>query len=500
MRRLLLLMAVFLPGPLKRQWYRRLFGWRIGARVRIGLSYLDAAEVELGDDVSIGHFNVVQRVQRFVVGRDTHILNFNTFSGSPYTDPGWVRSVTIGPMSSIMSRHFFDVAGELVIGPRVTLAGRDSQLWTHTMVEEGGRTRLIPAALHLGAGCYIGARSTLLFCTLPEGCLVGAGSVVTKSFEAAAGRLVIAGNPAAVRKTYPAVNAPVPLISVVIPTCRRPELLARCLDRLAPGRQTLAAERYEVLVTDDGGPTVERLLAEKYPWASWGQGPRRGPAANRNAGAARARGPWLAFTDDDCVPDTGWLAGFLAAVHDGCQAYEGKTTCAAGIASPLQAAPVNTSGGYLWSCNLLIRRDTFGALGGFDEAFPYAHLEDVDFRERLLQAGLRFEFVPAAAVDHPPRRQPSGWRLARTHQSDVYYWYKTGRRGWCTPRVLRDIIRFRLAAAGQRPGWHTPRAVGSMIVELGTSLCLLPLWEWKYRRRVAAEPRPEAVAAGVEAP
>jgi hypothetical protein len=47
------------------------------------------------------------------------------------------------------------------------------------------------------------------------------------------------------------------LITVVIPTCRRPDVLVQCLDRLAPGAQTLPADRYEVIVTDDGVPTVE---------------------------------------------------------------------------------------------------------------------------------------------------------------------------------------------------------------------------------------------------
>lgn len=42
------------------------------------------------------------------------------------------------------------------------------------------------------------------------------------------------------------------LFSVVIPTCRRNDLLAKCLDRLAPGQQTLSPDQYEVIVTDDG--------------------------------------------------------------------------------------------------------------------------------------------------------------------------------------------------------------------------------------------------------
>ena len=271
-----------------------------------------------------------------------------------------------------------------------------------------------------------------------------------------------------------------PLISVVVPTCRRPDLLARCLDRLAPGAQTLPADQSEVLVTDDGVPTAEALLAEKYPWASWGPGPRRGPAANRNAGARRSRGEWLAFTDDDCVPDPGWLAGFVAAAHDGCR-------------SPLDHTPANPAGGYLWSCNMLVRRATFGEVGGFDEAFPNPHMEDVDLRERLVRAGHPFEFVPGAVVDHPPRRLPPGWRRVRAHEHWLYYWYKHGRRGLGSPRMLHDLARIRVAAIlRDRFGPDTVRAVGSLTAELAGLLVRLPYWEWKYRRlfRTPTAPAP----------
>lgn len=277
------------------------------------------------------------------------------------------------------------------------------------------------------------------------------------------------------------------MISVVIPTCRRPDLLARCLDLLAPGLQTLPADQYEVIVTDDGEPTIERFLAEKYSWVSWGSGPRRGPAANRNAGARRARGEWLAFTDDDCIPDPNWLAGFTTATHAGCQVYEGKTTCLAGIHSPFDQAPVNVTGGCLWSCNIFIRRCTFDDVGGFDEGFPYPYMEDADLRERLVEAGYPFEFVPGAVVDHPPRRLASGRQLARYHESWVYFWYKRGYQRLASPRLLCTITMARLSAIRRhRHKGDTLRAIGSLTNELAGMLLRMPLWEWKYRWRFRA--------------
>lgn len=204
MRTLLLLFAVFLPSPLKRVWYRALFGWKVGRRVRIGLSYLDAAHVEIGDDVRIGHFNLVRSVARFVVGRGTTVVNLNTFSGARQRGDGWTRTLTLGDGVYIASRHFFDVAGDLTVGDGTIIAGRDTHLWTHSILLEPGGLELRPLSLRLGRRCYIGARATLLYCTLPDGCLVGAGSVVNKSFDPVDGSILIAGNPAVIRKTYKA--------------------------------------------------------------------------------------------------------------------------------------------------------------------------------------------------------------------------------------------------------------------------------------------------------
>ena len=133
------------------------------------------------------------------------------------------------------------------------------------------------------------------------------------------------------------------LFSVIVPTCHRNDLLALCLDCLAPGKQSLSADQYEVIVTDDGShSTAESLVREQYPWVRWVQGPQKGPAANRNRGAKFAEAEWLAFTDDDCLPGPHWLAAFAAAVRPDMAVYEGKTTCEAGITSPLYIAPIQS--------------------------------------------------------------------------------------------------------------------------------------------------------------
>ena len=222
-----------------------------------------------------------------------------------------------------------------------------------------------------------------------------------------------------------------PHFSVVIPTCRRNESLARCLDLLSHGAQTFPAGEYEVIVSDDGPPegNARSLVEGRYPDVRWVQGPRLGPAANRNFGASHARAGWLVFTDDDCLPQPGWLAAFagrLDADPEGCRVLEGLTASGVEVIGPFEQAPVNLHGGLLWSCNFAIERTLFERMGGFDAGFPYPHLEDVDLRLRLDDAGERYVFVPEACVIHPPRPVGGALSWVRGQESSFYLARKRG--------------------------------------------------------------------------
>ncbi|WP_169577918.1 glycosyltransferase family 2 protein [Salisaeta longa] len=196
-------------------------------------------------------------------------------------------------------------------------------------------------------------------------------------------------------------------MSVIIPTYQRPDDLARCLDQLVPGAQTLPFDQYEVIVTDDEGEgsETEQLVKENYDWARWVPAPGQGPAANRNNGARYAKGEWLVFTDDDCIPDAKWLAAFAHHMEAPANTIlEGKTIANGPKPGPGWEAPLNLKGGKLWSCNFAIPRKAFDKVGGFDELYPSAAVEDVDFRKRVLMSGGDLWFVESALVVHPWRR------------------------------------------------------------------------------------------------
>ena len=88
LRLVVLASFAILPSFLKRAFYRWFFGYRVGKRVRIGLSIIDARECEIDDDVSIGHLNVVTRVQKLVIKDHMRIGHLNIIRGGDLVSLG----------------------------------------------------------------------------------------------------------------------------------------------------------------------------------------------------------------------------------------------------------------------------------------------------------------------------------------------------------------------------------------------------------------------------
>ena len=210
------------------------------------------------------------------------------------------------------------------------------------------------------------------------------------------------------------------LLSVIIPTCNRNDFLVKCLDCLSPGIQKMDISSYEIIVSDDGKENQAKgFIEEKYPWVIWVEGPKRGPAANRNNGAKYAKGEWLVFTDDDCLPDINWIKAYCKAINESSsKIFEGYTNADRPKQRFDEEAPINLSGGNLWSCNFCINKQLFFELEGFDENFPYAAMEDIDLQKKILKSHT-IEFIDSAKVIHPWRRVrlfKSLWKHFRSHQ------------------------------------------------------------------------------------
>jgi GT2 family glycosyltransferase len=235
-----------------------------------------------------------------------------------------------------------------------------------------------------------------------------------------------------------------PKFSVVIPTCHRPDLLARCLESIRPGQENLDAISYEVIVTDDAeSETAEALIRSQFPWARWVQGPSRGPAANRNNGARQARGEWLCFMDDDCIAARQWLAAYdRASADESIDLMEGQTRIPEVTDNPFQHIVYNRKGGAYWSCNLAVRRERFLALGGFDEDFTEAAYEDMEFAHRFHAARFQSKFYPEALVYHPVRFMdwPSLWKRLFMIRWTAMYQYKINEGLHLADSSARNIL------------------------------------------------------------
>lgn len=273
------------------------------------------------------------------------------------------------------------------------------------------------------------------------------------------------------------------MITVVIPTYHRNKHLAKCLDCLAPGAQSLPIEQYQVIVTDDGTQnTAQQMVQEQYPWAQWVAGPGIGLPANRNNGVKFAIGEWLAFTDDDCLPSPGWLSAYLAAVEPGIELYEGRTICSAGLKSPLEESPINLTGNCLWGCNLMISRRLYHSVGGFAPQFVRG--EDMEFRNRLVRAGYTYPFVHDAVIDHPPRGRAVGKKAASHWEMQFVLMNNNDSKRRTIVDLFLLVVRVRLKTLLSYPfSMDSVKAIAFLLVELFHLTYMAPRWNRKYKTK-----------------
>jgi GT2 family glycosyltransferase len=200
--------------------------------------------------------------------------------------------------------------------------------------------------------------------------------------------------------------------SVIVPTYARSAQLAECLSALA--HVDYPRHRFEVIVVDDGGgccpESVLAVLQRELNLCLLEQ-EHAGPAAARNRGAMSAKGSYLCFIDDDCVPARNWLPRL-----DGCfqrhpaAAVGGRTlngfpdniySATSQIIRDAVYAYYNRPSGqaaFVASNNLAVATDPFHELGGFRSHFRWS--EDRDFCDRWLERGNSLIYAPEVVVAH----------------------------------------------------------------------------------------------------
>lgn len=268
--------------------------------------------------------------------------------------------------------------------------------------------------------------------------------------------------------------------SVVIATRDRRDLLRGTIAALAAQK---TSRSFEVLVVDDGSqPPVSREDIAAIPSARLVRGEGKGPARARNLGISEARAPVVLFTDDDTLPDPGWLEAACAhlAAHPTHLGVEGPIVSLP--FDPLYAFSVESEapGGYL-TANVAYRREVLERLDGFDRGFPFPHGEDLDLAYRVLELG-EIGYAGGMRIRHVPRDATVGQivRRARYAASDVRllkrHRARYGRGGRLPPVlfVAANVIQVWLAL-GRREGFgllRPPRRLARYLAMFGGQLAV----------------------------
>lgn len=264
-----------------------------------------------------------------------------------------------------------------------------------------------------------------------------------------------------------------------------------------------------------------------------------GFAAACNAGAAAARGEHLVFLNNDTEPQPGWLAALLecAEAHPGAAVVGAKllhpvgTVQHAGVVFGQDGYPHNLYAGFpashpapnrerrlqaVTGACMLVRREAFERVGGFDEGFLNS-MEDVDLCLRLGEAGGEVRYTPAAVVTHlesatrgtgdfepSVARYRERWR-DRVHRDDLEIYAADGliEVEYPSAHPLRISVSPLLASIERSDGHEAElepllRAQGRRSADLGRELTRLTAE--LADRGVEVEPPPldyERVVAGV---
>ena len=264
-----------------------------------------------------------------------------------------------------------------------------------------------------------------------------------------------------------------PLVSIIIPTRDRSDLLERCLDSI---EKRTTWPNFEILVMDNGSREnrsldyLQRLRERDRYHVIRFDGPFNYAAIN-NSASREASGEYLIFLNNDTEVETGdWLEAMMEVLQlpeagaasakllypDDTVQHAGIVMGLGGIANPAfyqtrhsdrtyfnQSAVIRNYSAVTGAC-MMVSKDIFEELGGFDEEnLPIAY-NDIDFCLRLNEKGYLVVYTPFAILYHHEaasrgyREDPEAYFMLRNWKEvidrDPYY----------NPNLARDRFDFSL--------------------------------------------------------
>ena len=294
-------------------------------------------------------------------------------------------------------------------------------------------------------------------------------------------------------------------VSVVVLTYQSGSTLERCLAAL----KAQSVQGFETLVADNGSSdgAAEAAVGADPGLKLMRNGGNIGFAAGNNRAAAQARGRWLVLLNPDAYPEPDWLEQLLAAAraHPRARCFTARQRMAGdpsrldGLGDAMTGIGFPFRGGYglpdpgaladsevFSPCGaaMMIDRDLFLGVGGFDESF-FCYCEDADLGYRLRLQGEPVVLAARAVVLHEGSVSTGGRR------SDFSLFHGARNRLWLyvknTPLPLLLLtLPFHLLAT--LAVWIRATVQGhAEPVERGLEEAIMALPQvWKRRRAVQA--------------
>ncbi|WP_119065627.1 mycofactocin biosynthesis glycosyltransferase MftF [Rubrobacter indicoceani] len=247
------------------------------------------------------------------------------------------------------------------------------------------------------------------------------------------------------------IPARLPSVTAIVPAKDRPLQTRACVESLVG--LDYPADLLEVLVVDDASEYPLLWSLSDLPVRVLRLEKNVGQSAARNLAAAEAGGEILAFTDNDCEAESGWLRSLVARLSEPGTVVVGGRILSSAPDGPVAAFEAVRSSldmgeqagrvgfgepvAYLPTCNLAVDREAFLRLGGFDEEMSLG--EDADFVWRVLESGGDAYYEPEAGVVHHHRTHlPELLRRRSDYASseaDLQHRHEKSRRGLVIPTL-----------------------------------------------------------------
>ncbi|MDD4869218.1 MAG: glycosyltransferase [Kiritimatiellae bacterium] len=252
------------------------------------------------------------------------------------------------------------------------------------------------------------------------------------------------------------------MFSIIVATCDRPERLIRTLGAIRAAMDETGLG-HQVIVADNGGVAYAKEVVALFRRESgldvqYVESVPQNKSKALNTGIARATAEWLAFTDDDCLPDHEWLVNASKCVENsGWKVFGGRVLPGEYEGNlPLWLRPGRSgripkggvfvrycpfsSSGVLESsspvpfgANFFVMRQVMEKYGGYDEKLwdicgkAALGVEDAELGIRLRNSKETIGYCHEALVIHPVNIERYS---IRSHLRFSYYY------GWRDPIVF----------------------------------------------------------------